>query len=108
MIRSPAFNEASSFGQACSKTWSSAAGPTIAESNPNELKRRLRSICKIKEILVLANDDAVVIGGELAKVCVGGIGESHIEDVLAIDAFRDEIHSQGGWQLVIDQKLHEA
>jgi hypothetical protein len=80
----------------------------IPEANPNELKRRLRPISKVKKVLVFANDDAPIVRGVFAKLGVGCLRQTGIKDVFAVDAFLAEIHSQRGWQLVINQKLHEA
>jgi hypothetical protein len=85
-----------------------SCGTAIAEPNPDELKLPPRSTSEVEEVFILADDNALVGGGVLAELGVGGLGKPDFENVFAIHIFLPEIDGQGGGQLVIDQKLHEA
>jgi len=62
----------------------------------------------MKEVFILGDDNALAASGVLAKIGVGGFRKAGVKDVLTIHALLAEIDGQGGWQLVIDQELHEA
>src|SRR5271168_4235705 len=80
---------------------------TITQPHPQKLKRRIRLGCEIQEVLVLADNDTLVGGGELAKLNVRGLGKPHVEDVLAIETLFSDITSECRRQLVINQEFHE-
>lgn len=71
-------------------------GAAVAQTNPDELRLGPGRIGKVEEIFVLADDDALVLAGVLPDASVRGVGQIHVEDVLALDAARSQKAGEGG------------
>ena len=60
------------------------------------------------KIFVLADDDKIVPAGVLANIGVGGVSHIEVENMVALRASGCQQSGECRWQLVIDQKLHDA
>jgi hypothetical protein len=80
----------------------------ITEADPNNFDFGVSAGGKMKKILVLADNHAVLSFGVPADLCIRSFRQADVENVLTIQATCLEILGKREGRLVIDKKIHEV
>jgi hypothetical protein len=80
--------------------------PAIADSHPKQFSNIARPVCKMKKILILADDNSVAGGCIIPDFEVGCFVHVQAEDMLGPVAVRNYEAAKGLWKLVVHQEIH--
>ena len=79
---------------------------TIANPNPNQSPDVIRTVCQVKEIFVLAEDDKFAGDGSLPQFDIRRFIQTQFQDVLGRMSLFDEKSRECAGKLVVHQKVH--
>ena len=81
-------------------------GPAVAKANPDQSRLHAGPRREMEEVLVLAHDDHLAVGGVTPDLEVRRLREIHVEHMLTLQAAGSKKPRQRSRKLVIDEKPH--
>jgi len=79
---------------------------TVANPNPDEVGRRIRTARQMEEVLILADENHLVLGGITPYFDIRRLTETYIQDVGTRDTHIAQEACQRCRELIVDQVSH--